>query len=749
MDDFSGETSITVRGNAAATTTLTNVEAGTALTSEFTGTAALTASLDDASESDDSLTLTLTLDESTSTGITTLDDIETINIVASGSDNSLTLSADSVVTLNITGDADLTVVSTTAADLETINASAATGDLTFSVVVANDMALTTGSGDDAVTFGAAAPSLDDGDTVDLGEGTNTLILVASGAATYLTSTEDGDISVSNVQTLSLVADSNLDAIDFDVFSDPTVFTTVVVTSTLDAATITLTDIQQTAISVRNTDSASLSDTILAVTYDKKDSSGDADDLSIALTNRDDDENFTITTLTAAGIENITIAAGFSGDDEDITITTLTATALETLTITGAANLTIDSTLATTVETVDGSAATGDLDITVGTSDMTITGGDGDDTFTFGATLDTDDTIDGGDGDDTVEVTLGATAFDGDIAMSNVEILDITDSASAVSTVDLRDSTSLETVIFTAQNTAATVTTLERASSTLATVEIDAVTLISTDTLAIELDSDGTADEIAIEITNVSTTVSFQGTLTLDDHETVSIDVTGTDTGIDTTLADINAADATTITFTNDDDYLAAEYLIVTAALDGDDATVDLSGWGQDIGTSSLTNVLTVADFADDILIISTSDVLVGYVAGVTLTAATDYTVMLTDGRTSTEVTVINLGLTTGQSGIDTIEFVNTTDDATDDIGDVVIEAGFTARDATTGSVNNYTVIDFSAFTDVASVGDLIITAGPDSLSAGNTLITSAEFSGAILLVGVTSTELTSDNFIFA
>jgi hypothetical protein len=276
MDDFSGETSITVRGNAAATTTLTNVEAGTALTSEFTGTAALTASLDDASESDDSLTLTL--DDATSTGITTLDDIETINIVASGSDNSLTLSADSVVTLNITGDADLTVVSTTAADLETINASAATGDLTFSVVVANDMALTTGSGDDAVTFGAAAPSLDDGDTVDLGEGTNTLILVASGAATYLTSTEDGDISVSNVQTLSLVADSNLDAIDFDVFSDPTVFTTVVVTSTLDAATITLTDIQQTAISIRNTDNVSVSDTIAAVTYDKKDSSDDADDL---------------------------------------------------------------------------------------------------------------------------------------------------------------------------------------------------------------------------------------------------------------------------------------------------------------------------------------------------------------------------------------------------------------------------------------------------------------------------------------
>jgi hypothetical protein len=750
MDDFSGETSITVRGSAAdVTTTLTNVEAGTALTSEFTSTAALTASLDDASGSDDSLTLTL--DDASSTGTTTLDDIETINIVASGSDNSLTLDADSVVTLNITGDADLTVVLTTAADLETIDASAATGDLTFSVVVANDIALTTGSGDDAVTFADA--SLDDGDTVDLGEGTNTLTLIATDDIIYLTSAEDGDIAVSNVQTLSLVADG-LDAIDFDVFSDPTAFTTVLVTSTLDAATITLTDIQQTAISIRNTDSDDESTTIAAVTYDKKDYSDDADDLSIALTNRDDDENFTITALTAAGIENITIAAGYSGDDEDITITTLTATSLEALTITGAANLTITGALADTVETVDGSAATGDLDITVGTSDMTITGGDGDDTFTFGATLDTDDTIDGGDGDDTVEVTFGAALFDDDVAVTNVEALDMTQAAGAFAvTMDLRNADSLETFTVTFENTQDTVTTLERVSSTLATVEIDAITGDSTDTLVIELNSDGTADEIAIEITNA--TASFDGTLTLNDYETISIDVTGA--GQATLLADVNASDATTITFTNDDAYAATDDLIVTAALDGDDAVVDLSGWEQDIGTQGGAVDLsdgaggenTVVAIAAQVVALTSVLLLAEFVAGITLTAASDYTVMLTDGRTSTELTVINLGLTSGQSGIDTIEFVNTTADATDDIGDVVIEAGFTARDATTGSVSNYTVIDFSAFTDVESVGDLIITAAPDADGADNTLITSAEFAGTILLVGVTLSELTTDNFIFA
>jgi len=734
MDDFSGETSITVRGNAAATTTLTNVEAGTALTSEFTGTAALTASLDDASESDDSLTLTLTLDDATSTGITTLDDIETINIVASGSDNSLTLSADSVVTLNITGDADLTVVSTTAADLETINASAATGDLTFSVVVANDIALTTGSGDDAVTFGAAAPSLDDGDTVDLGEGTNTLILVASGAATYLTSTEDGDISVSNVQTLSLVADSNLDAIDFDVFSDPTAFTTVLVTGTADAATITLTDIQQTAISIRNTDNASSSDTIVAVTYDKKDSSGDADDLSIALTNRDDDEDFTINTLTAAGIENITIAAGFSGDDEDIIIAALTATALETLTITGAANLTITGPLAATVETVNGSAATGDLGITVGTSDMTITGGDGDDTFTFGATINSSDVIDGGDGDDTVEVTLGAAAFDDDIDAAGVENIDYTQVAGTNAvTVDLRTMDVLDTIIFTADVTDGTNTTFDNITTSALTLTLDAAGNVA-DAYILALDDDGDADSLTINLD-----ASVIGIITANDHETVSIDF---DSATDTQLADLNGTDIASLTLTDD----VADGAIVNSielALDGELAMdIDLTGMGASLGYADAA-ALTAANYVDETL----DDAMHGLVAE----ASSRYTISIADGRVDTDHRMlINLTDTTGS---DTLTFTNTTADATNDIGLVTI---MFFGDVAAVGVAAATKIDLTAF-GISSLADLTF-ADKDidnngASDAEDILVITAtdtdDFAGSIELVGVSLADLTSDNFIFA
>ena len=751
MDDFSDETSIIVRGSAAITTTLSNVESGTALTSEFTGTAALTATLDDASGEADSITLTL--DDATSTGVTDLDDIETIIIVSDGSENSLTLSADELVTLDISGEADLTVVAITAANLETIDASAATGDLTFSLLPEVDLTFTSGSGDDSADM-AGSTSLDDEDTIDMGDGEDTLTLDSDGEATFLTSAEDGDIAVSNVETLELVADVASTAIDFDVFADPTEFTEVLLTGADDAVDFTLTDIQTTTVSIRNTNDAE-ADIIDTVTYDIKDGSAEDDSLTLNLTGRADATDFIITTLTAALIEEIDIAANFSGEDADVTISTLTATSLTTLNISGEADFTITAALSNTVETVDGSDATGDLDITVGTSDMTITGGDGDDTFTFAATFDAEDVIDGGDGEDTVELTLGAAVYDDDVAVSNVEVLDVTQAAGANAvTMDLRDATSLTTLVMTFENTQDTTTTIERASSTLATVEIDAITGDSTDTLVIELDDDGETDSIDIDLSQDG--LDFDGTLTLNDYETITIDVTSSAATTPTLLADINASSATTITFTNDDTYDAGDALTVTADLDGDDATIDLSGWDSNVGSqtgdidlSSAGTQIAVATIAAQVLLITNANVLADFLSGIELTAADENTIILTDGRTSTELTVVSLNTAAATSGIDTIEFVNLSSDATDDIGDVVIDLGFVARDDTLGSVNNYSVLDFSAFTDVESVSDLIITASPDAEGDAHTIITSSEFLGVIFLVGVDSTELTTDNFIFA
>lgn len=719
LDDFADETSIIVRGSTAGVDTiLSNVEAGTALTSELTSTTTLTATLDDATGSADSITLTL--DDATSTGATDLDDIETINIVSDGSENSLTLSADSVVTLDVSGDADLTVVSITAADLETIDASAATGDLTFTLVPALDLTFTSGSGDDAATMGAAAGSLDAEDTIDMGAGEDTLTLIATGATTYLTSAEDGDIAVSNVETLGMVADG-LDTIDFDVFADPTEFTEVLVTGNLDAATITLTDIQTTTLSLRNTNAAA-SDVIDAVTYDISDGSAEDDSLTLNLTGRADATDFIVTTLTAALIEEIDVAANFSGEDADVTITTLTATSLTTLNISGEADFTITGALSNTVVTVDGSDATGDLDITVGTSDMTITGGAGADTFTFAATLTTDDEIDGGAGTDTVELTMGAAAFDDDVVMSNVEILDVTQAAGANAvTMDLRDASSLTTFVVTFENTQDTVTTIDRASSTLATVEIDAITGDSTDTLVINLDDDGEADSIAIDITNDA--ADFDGTLTLNDYETIDIDVTGAG---NTLLADINASSATTLTFTNDDTYTNALDLLVTADLDVElTATIDLTGWIMDVGSYTAATANTAGTI----------------VAGLTGENSSAYTILISDGRTSTQQIAIDLGDAVGS---DTIEFENSSSDSTNDIGVVAIS---NFGDRSTVSITNATLIDLTAF-GITSISDLTLTA---DLNATSVIITAADtddFAGSIILIGVLATEVTAANFVF-
>jgi hypothetical protein len=128
MDDFSDETSVTVKSSGDAT--LENFDASVALTSEQTGTADLTVTLDDATGEADSLDLTL--DDATTTGDYVLDDIETIALTSSGSENVIALDADSVTTLDISGEADIEVtLDINTASLETIDASAATGDVTI------------------------------------------------------------------------------------------------------------------------------------------------------------------------------------------------------------------------------------------------------------------------------------------------------------------------------------------------------------------------------------------------------------------------------------------------------------------------------------------------------------------------------------------------------------------------------------------------------------------------------------------
>jgi hypothetical protein len=710
----------------------------------MSGTATLTVNVDSGVES-----IAVTLTDATSTGLLTIDDVTSITVTGTGDDDTVSLDGDAVETLTLLGANDLTVVTPVGAELVTIDASGMTGDLTLGVT-ANDVAVTTGSGDDAVTFAAA--SLTDDDSVNLGDGADTLVLTAA-ANVYASVATDETLSVSGVETLSLVAGAANDAIDFDLFADPTQFTTVLVTSTLDAATIALTDIQTTNVTIRNTNNVTVSDTITAVTYDLKDSTGTADSVTFNLTNRDETEDFTIVTLTAAGVESMTINT-VGGDDGDIVITNFTTAALESLTITGDADLTLGA-FATTVETVVASATSGDLSLTFAGGDVTVTGGSGDDTFVFGTSLDEDDSIDGGAGDDIVTVTAinDGVVLDLDLELVNVEEFTFTETADSDSafTADFRNSTSVTTLNVTLQGGTDSVITFENLSGTSIEVNLSGVADADGDTLVLELDNDGSADTLTINLATDTAggLLAFEGTITADDFETIVIDATGTGDATDDTpvlIADLNASSATNYIFLNDDTYDAGDNLIITAALDGENPTIDLTGWGQDVGADAGTNLLTVGGFGAD----EQADILAQFTNGFVLAPAEDALILLEDGKTTaTNETVFSLGATANQAGIDIIRFVNLSSDTTDDIGDVVITAGFTARNATTGTVGNHTKIDFSAFTDIGSVSDLIISAAPSDDPTQNTIITSADFAGVIVLLGVTASQLTVDNFIFA
>jgi hypothetical protein len=234
-----------------------------------------------------------------------------------------------------------------------------------------------------------------------------------------------------------------------------------------------------------------------------------------------------------------------------------------------------------------------------------------------------------------------------------------------------------------------------------------------------LDDDGDDDTIAVEITN--DTADFAGTLTLNDHETISIDVTGSG---DTTLVAINASSATTLTFTNDDTYVAAADLIVLAALDVDlDATIDLSDWIMDVGSFTVSTGATTT--------------------GLLAEASSAYTILIADGRTSGQEIAIDLFNT---AGIDTFVFVDTTDDATNNIGIVAIS---NFGDRSSVAVTDADLIDLTAF-GITSMSDLSIVAGTSAvITAVITAVDIADFDGSITLIGVAHTDLTADNFIFA
>jgi len=742
MTDFSGEETVTVQGSA--NTTLNNNAAATTYTTKLTGTATLDIALSDATGTADSVGLTL--DGSSSTGVTTIDGVETITVTSTDNADSLSIDGNALATLNIKGSGDATFVLPVGTLITTVDASTATGDLTIELP-ANEVAFTGGTGDDTITMSSA--SLTDKDSVDGGAGTDTLALTASGAA-YGSVATDKTLSVSNVETLDLATGAESNAIDFDLFTTPAAFTTIASTSSIDTADITLTDVQTDTVTIRNTNNASVADTLAIFAYDKKDSTSTSDSATFKITNRDADQTFTIGSFTAAGIENITFETT-GGTQGDITFSGLTATSAESITITGDADLTLPV-FSTTVETLTAGASTGDLSVIFGGANVTATTGSGADTIAFGTSLNDDDTVDGGSGTDTLTVgAVNAAAVNIDLNISNIERFTFAEAeaSEANATFDFNTDV-ISRITVTPDNDKADTTTMED----LGSGNVDLYLAgsgggVVTDTVVLDRSSDTTSDSVDVFLTNTdSATNSFTGTITLNDEETITVDVTG-GTSAPQVVADLDASDATSVTFTNDDTFDTANVFSLTANSIKSGATIDFSEFYQDIGNPAASmNIAGAAEAANTTGTIADAAAAMG-TDGFTAVATGSYTIKLGDGRTGAHTTTINLGAS--NTGADTIQFVNGGSDATNDIGLIVVD---NFNDAAGDIVTNRSVLDFSAFAGIKQVSDLTITASVLDDSEAISIITAAgsdadDFAGSVTVLGVASTSWAASDFVFA
>lgn len=368
----------------------------------------------------------------------TVNGIETLTITATGANSSLTINDNGHSTVTVDGNKNLTLALTdTSNAVKAVDASALTGNLTLSGLGTTDINIKGGAGNDTVVVA----NLSSADTIDGGEGTNTLR-----TGTAITASDAKNIS--NFQVLE--ATSNI-AQDASVIAG----ITRVVSSNTTGGTVTFSNLA--------------ADTALAIT------GGDGgDNVTATLKTNTQADSITVTLgpvapTAAAGVKidtltldqyetiNLVSTGGTTAVKNHIDTNLVSASATK-LVITGDRNLDIDGFAGSAnLKTIDASEFTGKLNLGgLAASAVTITGGSGDDTITGGAGKDSlvggagndsiisgggNDTIDAGAGNDTVVLAGGDVKVDlGDgndtvrIAYANLTSADTIDGGEGTDTL---------------------------------------------------------------------------------------------------------------------------------------------------------------------------------------------------------------------------------------------------------------------------------------------------------------------------
>ena len=482
----------------------------------------------------------------------------------------------------------------------------------------------------AITGAATTTTLEAYDRVDMGAGSDTLILTLSGGD------YTGDSSISNVENFTVQASGAARAFDADGLEGMVTFT---VNQSAQNLTVTNMESATTNVSIYKDSTGNTTD----ITFKNAGLAGTADTINVSLERVTATEALTLSSDGTNDIENVTIASNgtvknFLGaltvDDSGA------ADGLTSLTITGAADLDMDvaaldfaGNATTSTATLDASAHTGKLWVDVEDADAnlihTVTTGSANDTVDFGASLNNLDSVDTGAGIDLVKVdslvdgttTALATAYN----LTNVEQLQVQGAAEASFTINAASQAGLEKLILvenvdTGNNNGDTYTVTNLAAgvevqltNSVNSRDMNTVTLSladasgSADSLSVTLagtsghGTDNNVDDIAISnIETLAITSSYAGATALAATEYNVVDDISGDTSL--TKITVSGSEKTDLTLgaeitnlTTVDGSAAADNLIVDASALTSNTT--LIGTAKN-DTFTMGTTLTNADTID-------------------------------------------------------------------------------------------------------------------------------------------------------
>ncbi|MCH8851149.1 MAG: calcium-binding protein [Planctomycetes bacterium] len=270
-----------------------------------------------------------------------------------------------------------------------------------------------------VSSGVLFQTLNNGDNLDGGNGTDTINVEIIGATNVTTTPSSlAKIEIFNIE-ITDTTDAALNVLNADAISE--------INNKNSTANLTVTNVSTapTTFGISNANqnfTVNMTNTALA---------GTGDTATVNISGSTVAANEPIVTLqpttAASGYETFNLVSSGGVGNVVEQVTDGNGTTLATMNISGSQDLQIIVAVDATCTTVDASGASGKIDVVMPTANMTVTGGSNDDTFRFPGNYDTNDTVDGGAGTDTLVVTSAqGNVTTAQTNVSNMETLEISD-----------------------------------------------------------------------------------------------------------------------------------------------------------------------------------------------------------------------------------------------------------------------------------------------------------------------------------